>query len=288
MSWHGRKLLITGATGTLGQALARLCEDRAMPFCLTARDELDICRPESIAAAMERHEPWAVINTAGFVRVADAEAERDSCFAWNVEGAANLAEACASAGIPLVTFSSDLVFDGRKGAAYVENDPVCPSEPYGASKAEAERRVLAADPASLVIRTAAFFGPWDRYNFAWAVLSSLAEGRRFAACPNSFVSPTFVPDLCHTALDLLVDGETGLWHLANQGRVSWHQFGVRIAEMAGLDPSLIDAVPQTEEVRDTTLASRRGALLRPLDEAIADYVVEMREEIRPAEAVAAE
>ncbi len=288
MEWHGRKLLITGATGTLGQALARMCEERAMPFCLTTRDELDICRPESISAAMERHEPWAVINTAGFVRVADAQAERDACFAWNCDGAANLAEACAPAGIPLVTFSSDLVFDGRKGSPYVEDDPVCPGEPYGASKAEAERRVLAAHPGAMVIRTAAFFGPWDRYNFAWAVLSSLADGRRFTACPNSVVSPTFVPDLCHATLDLLVDGETGLWHLANQGRMNWHEFAVRVAEAAGLDTRLIDAAPQAEQVRDTTLASNHGALLRPLDQAIADYVAEMRDALSAPEAVAAE
>jgi len=288
MNWKGRKLLITGATGTLGQALARMCEERAMPFCLTARDELDITRPETIAAAIERHEPWAVINTAGFVRVADAPAERDSCFAWNTEGAANLAEACAGADIPLVTFSTDLVFDGRKGSAYVEDDPVSPAEPYGESKAEAERRVLAAHPQALVIRTAAFFGPWDRYNFAWVALSALAEGRRFAACPNSVVSPTFVPDLGHATLDLLVDGETGLWHLANRGSVSWHDFAMRLADAAGLDTSLIDAVPATGAHRDTTLASHHGALLRPLDEAIADYVAEVRDELSAPEAVAAE
>lgn len=288
MSWNGRKLLITGASGTLGQALARLCEERALPFCLTARDELDITRPESIDVAIERHEPWAVINTAGFVRVADAENERPACFAWNAAGAANLAEACAAAGIPLVTFSSDLVFDGCKGSPYLEDDPVSPAGAYGESKAEAERRVLAAHPGALVIRTAAFFGPWDRYNFAWAVVNQLAEGRRFAACPNSFVSPTFVPDLGHATLDLLTDGEQGLWHLANVGCVSWYEFALCLAEAVGLDASLIDAVPAVEARRDTSLASRHGRLLRPLDQAIADYAAAMRDAIDLPAAVAAE
>ncbi len=94
----GRKLLITGATGTLGNAFARICEERALPFCLTARDELDIADPSSIGRALKRHQPWAVINTAGFVRVADAERERDACMAANADGAEALARACATAG----------------------------------------------------------------------------------------------------------------------------------------------------------------------------------------------
>jgi dTDP-4-dehydrorhamnose reductase len=283
----GRKLLITGATGTLGQAFARLCEDQALPFHLTARDELDICDPASVREAMARHRPWAVINTAGFVRVADAPAEREACFAWNADGAANLGEGCARAGVPLVTFSSDLVFDGRASRSYLEGDAVSPTEPYGESKADAERRVLEAYPNALVIRTAAFFGPWDRHNFAWAALSALAAGRRFAADADARVSPTYVPDLCHAVLDLLIDGESGVWHLANQGRLSWRDFAARLAEEAGLDPGLVDAI-SSGEPRDTSLATARGALLRPLDQAIADYCAAIAGDLSPPEQVAAE
>ncbi|HEU0135509.1 MAG TPA: SDR family oxidoreductase, partial [Allosphingosinicella sp.] len=224
LAWGGRKLLITGATGTLGNAFARICEERALPFCITSRSDLDICDPASIGRALEGRRPWAVINTAGFVRVADAEREPDSCIAANADGAEALASACAAAGIPLVTFSSDLVFDGHLGRRYDEADETAPGCVYGRSKAEAERRVLAAGGKALVIRTSAFFGPWDRYNFAWHVLSSLARGETVRACSRTRVSPTYVPDLCHAALDLLVDGETGLWHLANDGELSWFDF----------------------------------------------------------------
>lgn len=297
--WHGRckdldsdgrKLLITGATGTLGRALARIAEHRGLPFCLTTRAELDICDPDSIAAALAAHRPWAVINAAGFVRVADAWQERDACFAWNAHGPANLARACADAGIPFVTFSSDLVFDGCKADAYFEGDPVNPLCPYGESKAEAERRVLETMPEALVVRTSAFFGPWDRYNFAWAALSSLAHGAPFAACPQTIVSPTFVPDLAHAVLDLLIDGEQGLWHLANEGRLSWHGFAVKVAEAAGLPDGLIREAPAPEP-RITVLASRRGRLLRPVGPAIQAFADEVRdapEFVPPAYAVAAE
>jgi dTDP-4-dehydrorhamnose reductase len=293
-SWHGgcedlgsdgRKLLITGASGTLGQAFARICEHRGLPFCLTARDELDICDPASVAEAVARHRPWAVINTAGFVRVADAERERDACFAWNADGPENLARACADRAIPLVTFSSDLVFDGRLGRAYAEEDEVSPACPYGESKAEAERRVLAATDRALLIRAAAFFGPWDTHNFAWHVLGVLARGAPVAASPRSFVSPTFVPDLCHASLDLLIDGETGIWHLANRGAVSWHDFARRVAAGAGYDPDIVRAMP-AQEVRSTALASKRGGLLRPFEQALESWLQDVRE-TEPA-AIAAE
>jgi dTDP-4-dehydrorhamnose reductase len=266
----GRKLLITGATGTLGNAFARICEDRALPFSLTSRDEMDLCDPRSVAGALDRHRPWAVINTAGFVRVADAERETEACMAANAEGAASLAEACAAAGVPLVTFSSDLVFDGRLGRRYQEEDETCPTNVYGRSKAEAERRVLAAGGKALIVRTSAFFGPWDRFNFAWHVLSTLARGETVRASSSSRVSPTWVPDLCHATLDLLVDGEIGLWHLANDGELSWYEFAVRVAQGAGYDPARVVAEEGPEQLNNA-LTSKRGMMLRSFDSALEDF-----------------
>jgi dTDP-4-dehydrorhamnose reductase len=282
--WHGRcqdpdsggrKLLITGATGTLGRAFARIAEHRGLPFCLTARGELDICEPGSIADMLARRRPWAVINAAGFVRVADAAREREACFAWNAAGAENLARACERSGIPLVTFSSDLVFDGRAGRPYAEDDPVSPACVYGESKAEAERRVLAATGRALILRTAAFFGPWDEHNFAWQVLRALGRGERVRACARTFVSPTFVPDLCYAALDLLIDGETGIRHLANEGAISWHGFARAVAAGAGYDPDLI-LEAAADETRNTALGTGRGRILRPFDQALESWLWDMR------------
>lgn len=271
-----RKLLITGATGTLGHAFGRICGHRGLPFCLTNRHDLDISNVQSIQSALDHHRPWAVINTAGFVRVADAEHEREACMEANAEGAAKLAAACAAAGIPLVTFSSDLVFDGSLGQPYREDDPVSPMGIYGLSKAKAEQHVLDVMPSALMIRTSAFFGPWDKYNFAWNVISALARGEPVRAARNGVVSPTYVPDLCHAALDLLIDGENGIWHLANQGKLSWHEFAHRVAHGAGYDPSLV--LPSDGPPTNNALSSARGILLRPIDQAIDHYLVEIGEQ----------
>jgi dTDP-4-dehydrorhamnose reductase len=272
---NGRKLLVTGATGTLGRAFAERCEHRGLPFCLSGRDELDVTDPRSIAEAIARHEPWAVINAAGFVRPADAEHDSEACFAANSLGAEQLARACAERGLPLVAFSSDLVFDGRPGALRVESDAPFAASVYGRSKAEAEQRLREAWERALIVRTSAFFGPWDQANFAWRVLAALRRGEPVRASRSGLVSPTYVPDLCTAVLDLLIDGETGIWHLANQYALSWHDFAARIAAGAGYDPAMV--LPIGEPAANSPLASERGMLLPPLDQAIERFLDEVGE-----------
>ena len=267
---HARPLLITGATGTLGQAFARICAHRGLAYVLTSRAELDITSEESVAAAIDRFKPWAIINTAGFVRVAEAEALSDECFRINATGPEILARAAKLHGFPLVTFSSDLVFDGKLGRSYVEPDEIAPANEYGRSKAEAEARLLAVDSDALIVRTSAFFGPWDRYNFLFNVMERLKRGEEVAASDRTIVSPTYVPDLVHAALDLLLDGEKGIWHLTNQGAISWHDLALEVADRAKTDRRLIRLVDDDDRA-DTSLTSRRGILLRPLEGGLNDF-----------------
>ena len=263
-----RPLLITGATGTLGRAFARICDLRGLDHCLTSRAQLEIAEMASVAAALERIRPWAVINTAGYVRVADAEREPERCFRENARSAANLALACARSGIPLVTFSSDLVFDGRLGRAYVESDAPRPTCVYGASKLEAEQLVSAACPAALILRTSAFFGPWDPHNFVYHTLRALAAGEEWRAAADCTITPTYVPDLVNASLDLLIDGETGIWHLANRGAVSWGELARLVAERGGFHPERV-ILHGTDRVQTSTaLDSARGFMLPTLDSAL--------------------
>jgi dTDP-4-dehydrorhamnose reductase len=270
---HARPILIAGATGTLGQAFSRICAHRGLAHVLTSRAELDITDEASIAAALERTKPWAVINAAGFVRVDEAEQNSDECFRINASGPELLARACKLHGLPLVTFSSDLVFDGKLGRPYVEPDAPAPLGTYGKSKAEAEMRLLAIDADALIIRTSTFFGPWDRYNFLFNTIEKLKRGEDVIASNKTFVSPTYVPDLVHAALDLLLDGETGIWHLTNQGAISWHDLAREAAAAAKLDRSLVRHLRPAEDsdAADTSLTSGRGLLLRPLAEALSEF-----------------
>ena len=238
-----KPLLIIGKNGTLGKAFAKICTQRVVPHYILSRKDCDISNLQSIEAALDLYQPWAVINAAGYVRVDDAEKEVDLCFKENCTGPINLAEACSKRGIQLVTFSSDLVFDGAKNAPYVEADVVNPLNAYGQSKAQSEKQVLQTDPQAMIIRSSAFFGPWDQYNFMHHVIQSLSNAQPVTVANDVLISPTYVPDLVHATLDLLVDRESGIWHLANEGATTWADWAYITADRAGLDEAYIEAVP---------------------------------------------
>nr|MBA3444546.1 SDR family oxidoreductase [Gemmatimonadales bacterium] len=273
-------LLITGANGTLGRAFGLRCDLRGLAYRLLTRAELDIADPLSVQTALARENCWALVNAAGYVRVDDAEREPDRCLRENTEGAAVLAEACGARDIALVSFSSDLVFDGRQTSPYNESDQPNPINIYGRSKAESEQRVLAVHPDALVVRTSAFFGPWDEHNFVTLALRSIAAAQRFAAADDTIVSPTYLPDLVDACLDLLIDGEKGIWHLASRGALTWADLARKAAELAGLDGALVEGRPMksfglaARRPRYSALSSQRAWLLPPLDQALRRYVNE--------------
>ena len=273
----GRALLVVGAKGRLGSAFARICEQRGLRHWAIGRERVDISDPVSVQSLIDELRPWAVVNAAGYARVDDAEHDRKRCLAENVLGPEVLAQVCASFDIQLLTFSSDLVFDGVRNEPYSESDVTAPLSYYGFTKAEAERRVLSTLSGALVIRTSALFGPWDHRNFLSVALRRLAAGAPFVAASDLVVSPTYLPDLVHASLNLLIDKEHGLWHLANEGALDWAEFARAAAKLARLDASKVAgysarSVPfAAQRPAYSVLGSERGVLLPTLDHALNRY-----------------
>ena len=270
---RGVPILIAGGSGALARAIARACVDRGLSHCLLQRQQLDIADPRSVAAALERTAAWAVVNAAGFVRVDEAEGDVPRCLRENTAGPAVLAAACSARGLPLLTFSSDLVFDGSVRRPYVESDPVRPLNAYGASKARAEMQVLVRYASALIVRTSAFFGTEAR-DFLTAALDCFRTGRPFRAASDVVVSPTYVPDLAEACLDLLIDGEQGVWHLANRGSVTWADLARGAAMRLGLPGALVQpcrfrdlGLPAARPAY-SALGTERGSLLPDLQDAL--------------------
>lgn len=274
-------LLIAGASGTLGQAFAKICGARALPVRVCDRRDLDICDSAAIERMLDETRPWALINSAGYVDIDRAEHETERCYRENLTGALRLAVACAKRRIRFMTFSSDLVFDGCSLQPYIESDAVHPLSIYGWSKARAEQAVLSAYPAALVIRTSSFFGPWDEHNFLTRMLRTLAGGQTFVAMNDVIVSPTYVPDLVNAALDLLIDDEHGLWHLVNHGNTSWAELALHTAKLARVATTRLttekyDALGlPARRPAFSALTSERGLLMPGLENAVARYVDEI-------------
>jgi dTDP-4-dehydrorhamnose reductase len=272
-----RPLLICGGGGSLGRSISIACRERGLQYRAHSHEQLDICDPTAIAGALECLNPWAVINAAGYARVSAAEHEPDRCFQENVEGARALAVATSRRGIPLLIFSSHLVFDGSAGRPYLESSAVNPLGNYGRSKVGAERAVLTQNPQALCVRTAGLFGSPDSSDFLSEGLRALARGRGVAALDDVIVSPTFIPDLVTTSLDLLIDGECGLWHLSNLGAVSWAELFRQAATASAINFNALEprrwTVGSSDAIRPrfSVLGSERGILLPPLANALTRF-----------------
>jgi len=188
-----------------------------------------------------------------------------------------LAAACEGRGIKVMSYSSDLVFDGKKSTPYVESDPVRPLNVYGRSKAQAECAVLALSPRALMIRTSAFFGPWDEYNFVTATLKALIRGEELTTVSDYIVSPTYVPDLVHATLDLLLDDALGIWHLANRGAVTWSELAITAARIAGVSTARLTHSKNSQwksaavKPRYSALGSERASIMPTLMDALERY-----------------
>ena len=272
---RGAPLLIMGR-GALARTFARLCHMRGLPYELVSAADLDFADADALARLLDTHQPWAAIDAAGDEDVDCAE--RDP-WHWrlNAEGPAVLAAACSRAAVRLLVVSSDLVFPGRDGEHYVERDAVAPLNAYGRAKAYAERAVLSHAPDALVIRSAGLFGPWDDGNFIARGIALLRNGRLWPAAHDHVLSPTYAPDLVQAALDLLIDGERGLWHLTNGEALSWAELALRAAEQARLDTRQVIGRAGIElghiapRPRFSALGSERGMLLPSLADALSRY-----------------
>jgi dTDP-4-dehydrorhamnose reductase len=233
------RVLIAGREGQLARALlARLAPEG---HALTALEppELDLTSRESIAAAIAAAQPDLVVNAAAYTAVDKAEDQAEIALAVNATGAGWLAEAAAARGAPFVHVSTDYVFDGAKGAPYVETDATSPLGVYGATKEAGERAVMAASPRSIVLRTA-WVCSADGANFVKTMLRLAADRDELRVVADQFGAPTFAADLADAiarmAPRLLAapagDEAFGLFHLSGAPHTSWHGFAEAIMDGA--------------------------------------------------------
>ena len=268
------QLLIIGKNGTLGSAFMKICEHRSIPFIALGRKDLDISNEKDVKAIIDEYRPWGLINTAGYVKVDDAEIYYNECITVNTIAPGILAHVCNTAGIRFMTFSSDLIFNGTKRTPYEETDIATPLNIYGKSKANGEQVVQKSNPGSLIIRTSAFFGPWDSFNFAYSIIDSIQNGRQHSVVKDVIVSPTYVPDLANAAIDLFIDEEEGIWHLSNDGMISWADFACAIADRAGCNKkhlhfkNLDEMGWKAQRPMYSALKSEKGIKLPLLDNAL--------------------
>ena len=227
-------ILITGGSGQLAQALTAGAAARGLAARTLGRPEFDFDRPETIDAAFATIRPRLVINAAAYTAVDAAEDDEAAALRANRDGPARLATLADAADVPLIHVSTDYVFDGAKGAPYVETDATAPTGVYGASKRAGEEAVLASAARALILRTSWVYAARGR-NFVRAMLAAAAAGRDLRVVADQRGTPTSAEDLASAILDLVTrvdtgaaEGHWGIYHAAGSGEASWYGFATAI------------------------------------------------------------
>ena len=237
------KLHVTGATGYLGRELVRL-----RPGASTLR--VDVRHARAVLELFERVRPDVVIHTAY---------RQDGEGAWGVtvDGSETVARAAAAVGARLVHLSTDVVFDGRKGSPYIEHDAPSPVTEYGRAKAEAERRVAAAHPGALIVRTSMIYGG-PTYPLGPSKHELAAHDPAMTFFTNELRCPIQARDLAEALLELAATDLAGPLHVAGAEGVSRAEF----AELVAGRPVRTAPAPESRPLDCRLDSSRAQSLIR--------------------------
>ncbi len=241
------KILLTGKNGQLGweleRALAPLGELAAYD-----RTNLDLAKPDQIAAAVSSVKPDIIVNAAAYTAVDKAESEPETAFAVNAIAPGLLAEGAKRAGALLIHYSTDYVFDGTKEMPYVEKDPPNPLNVYGRSKLAGEQAISDVGGRYLILRTSWVYAPRGR-NFLLTIRGLLKEKDELRVVSDQIGAPTSAGALANATAELLrqrnptaLDDARGTYHVTAAGHTSWHGFAAEIARLEGV-PREIRLVP---------------------------------------------
>ena len=226
------KIYVTGITGQLGYDVCRELSKRGIEYCGTSSKELDITDRGAVFEALSTYQPDAVIHCAAYTKVDLAEDEPEKCWAVNVDGTRNIAEACRKLGAKMVYISTDYVFPGTGDRFYETDDPVRPVNTYGRSKLAGELAVQSLLEEYFIVRISWVFGK-NGNNFVKTMLR-LAETRsEINVVADQIGSPTYTADLAPLLCDMVQTENYGIYHVTNEGTCSWAEFAEAIFELAG-------------------------------------------------------
>lgn len=230
-------ILVTGSGGQVGTELLRRAQRRQIAVIGLARHALDIADPSAIERELTTLPVTLVVNAAAYTAVDRAETERDTAFAANCDGPANLAAYCAQREIPLIHISTDYVFDGTRREPYNEDDPVNPLGVYGASKAAGEQAVRERLSRHVILRTAWVYSAHG-HNFVKTMLRLGSERDEIGVVDDQIGCPTAAGEIAEAILSVATRIQSkqtprwGTYHYCAAGQASWYEFACKIFQLA--------------------------------------------------------
>ena len=226
--------LVTGAAGMLGQDLVPALAEAGWSVLGLSRAELDITDATAVEEVIDEIRPDVVFNCAAWTDVDGAESSEREAMRVNDTAAGIVAATAAAYDAAVLYVSSDYVFDGQKGSAYVESDMPSAISAYGRSKQAGETSTQIANPRHFIVRSSWLFGVGGP-NFVETMLRVGAEQQEVIVVSDQVASPTYTPHLAAALADLGETTEYGIHHLAGGGRCSWFDYAQEIFDQAGLE-----------------------------------------------------
>jgi len=226
------KIWITGCNGMLGKELGEAASRAALPWTGSDRD-VDITNPDAIDRFAAEHRPTWLVNCAAYTAVDKAESEPETARKLNADGPGNLARLAHRLGIPLVHFSTDYVFDGSGNRPWNEGDRPAPLSVYGRTKLEGEKRIAESMNRCFLFRISWLYGQHGP-NFVRTILRLLREKESLRVVSDQTGSPTWTLALAENLVRLIArnDDRYGIYHYADDGIISWHEFATAIRDEA--------------------------------------------------------
>lgn len=268
------KILITGASGQLGQCLKKIAKQGLIghDYFFADSAQLNITDVASIDKTFAEFRPDFVVNCAAYTAVDLAEDQKELAFAINAFGVESLAKVCNDYGAMLIHISTDYVFDGETELPYTEDDFTNPQSVYGASKRKGEELALEANPKTIVIRTSWLYSEFSK-NFVKTMLHLFQTKEELGIVGDQFGQPTNANDLAEVIIKIVESPQHrfGIYHFSNSPETTWYLFAEKIAE---LSKSIINIKPiSTAEFPTKANRPRRSTM--DLNKISTDYNVEI-------------
>jgi dTDP-4-dehydrorhamnose reductase len=234
------RVLVTGAGGQIGREVVDACAGDE----LTAADHatLDVGDRDVVLQAITSTAPDVIVHAGAWTAVDACEGDPDHAFRVNALGTRHVAEGARRVGAWVCYLSTDYVFDGTKAEPYVEWDTPNPRSVYGRSKLGGEAEL---DRGATIVRTSWVCGRHGS-NMVKTILRLAGEHEKLTFVDDQRGQPSFADDLAPMIRQLAIERRPGIFHVTNQGAVSWFEFSRTVLEVAGLDPDRVRPIPTTD------------------------------------------
>jgi dTDP-4-dehydrorhamnose reductase len=234
------KILLTGGTGQVGWELQRMLQPLGEVWS-PSRKYFNLAEPESLRQKIRDYQPDLIVNTAAYTEVDQVELNPDLACRVNVESPRILAEEAYNLEIPLIHYSTDYVFDGRKSEPYTENDKTNPINVYGKTKLEGEIAIQESHDQYLILRTSWVYSSTRGKNFYTTMLRLFQEKEVVRVVDNQIGKPTSAEFLAQATVKILLqlrkkkegEGRWGLHHISGNEQMSWYSFATKIYKEVG-------------------------------------------------------